>query len=70
MDAHQLIKFAETKDDPELVETVITRFYKVFFGDADNIADPNVLINAAVEAGLDREEVEDILNSNKYEEAK
>lgn len=68
MDAHRLIKFAETKGDRDLVERVITRFYKVFFGDADNIADHNVLVNAAVEAGLNKLEVEEVLNSNKYED--
>lgn len=69
MDAHRLIKFAETKGDRDLVERVITRFYQVFFGDADNIADHDVLVNAAVEAGLNKLEVEEVLNSNKFEDA-
>lgn len=68
MDAHRLIKLAETKGNRDLVENVITRFYKVFFGDADNIADHDVLVNAAVEAGLNKLEVEEVLNSNKYED--
>lgn len=68
MDAHRLIKLAEVKGDYDLVERVITRFYKVFFGDADNIADRDVLVNAAVEAGLNKLEVEGVLNSNKYED--
>lgn len=69
MDAHRLIKFAETKNDRDLVERVITRFYKVFFGDADNIADHDILVNAAAQAGLDRNEVEEVLSSDKYEDA-
>lgn len=69
MDAHRLIKFAETKGDRDLVERVINRFYKAFFGDADNIADHDVLVNAAIQAGLERDEVEEVLSSNKYEDA-
>lgn len=61
MDAHRLIKLAESKNDRDLVERVINRFYKVYFTDGKSIADKDVLTAAAVEAGLDKDEVEKFL---------
>lgn len=66
MDAHRLIKLADSKDDPALTERIIKRFYQVYFSDGTSIADHDVLINAATEAGLARDEVEEVLNSDKY----
>lgn len=68
VDAHRLIKFAASKNDPALTERVINRFYQVYFNDGQSIADHAVLTNAAVEAGLDQKEVKDILESDKYRE--
>ncbi|GBG04113.1 DsbA family oxidoreductase [Lactobacillus rodentium] len=67
MDAHRLIKLAESKNNPELTERVINRFYKVYFTDGESIADRKVLLKAAVEAGLDQAEVTELLDSDKYE---
>lgn len=50
MGAHRLIKLAESKNDRDLVERVINRFYKVYFTDGKSIADKDVLTAAAVEA--------------------
>lgn len=58
MDAHRLIKLAESKNDRDLVERVISCFYKVYFTDGKSIADKDVLTAVAVEAGLDKDEVE------------
>lgn len=66
MNAHRLIKLAESKNDPDLTKKLIKRFYKVYFNDGTSIADHDVLLNAATEVGLDKNEVEDVLNSNKY----
>lgn len=66
VDAHRLIKLAASKNDPALTERVINRFYQVYFNDGQSIADHAVLTKAAVEAGLDQKEVEDILESDKY----
>lgn len=66
MDAHRLIKFAASKDDPALTQRVIDRFYQVYFSDGKSIADHDVLISAATEAGLDRAEVGEVLNSDQY----
>jgi predicted DsbA family dithiol-disulfide isomerase len=69
MDAHRIIKFAEAKNDPDLTERVIRRFYQVYFSDGQSISDHDVLLNAAMEAGLAKDEVEKVLNSNQYHQA-
>lgn len=66
MDAHRLIKLAETKKDPALTERVIQRFYQVYFVSGTSIADHDVLAKAATEAGLSKDEVEEVLSSDKY----
>ena len=67
MDAHRLIKLAEEKDDRDLTEKLISRLYKVYFTDGESIADFDVLTKAATEAGMDKAEVEQLLNSSKYQ---
>lgn len=67
MDAHRLIKFAESKNDRDLTERLIARLYKVYFTDGESIADLDILTKAAVEVGLDEEEVKHILNSSNYQ---
>lgn len=67
MDAHRLIKFAESKNNRELTEKLIARLYKVYFTDGESIADENVLTKAAVEVGLNEDEVKKVLNSKKYQ---
>lgn len=66
VDAHRLIKLADSKKDPSLTERVIKRFYQVYFNDGTSIADHDVLVDAATEAGLDKQEVEAVLNSDRY----
>lgn len=68
MDAHRLIKFAETKNNPALTENVISSFYKVYFSSGKSIADPDVLTAAAVKAGLKRDEVEMVLTSDRFQQ--
>lgn len=69
MDAHRLIKLAAMKNNPQLTEQVIKRFYQVYFSDGTSIADHEVLVKAAVEAGLAEDEVEAVLNSDQYRQA-
>lgn len=66
MDAHRLIKLAGSKGDPALTERVIKRFYQVYFSDGTSIADHDVLVNAATDAGLAKDEIEAVLDSDKY----
>lgn len=69
MDAHRLIKLADSQDDPALTERVINRFYKVYFNDGQSIADHDVLTRAAADAGLDKNAVEQVLTTDKYRQA-
>lgn len=66
LDAHRLIKLAESKGNRVLTEQVITRFYKVYFHDGVSIADHDVLTNAAIEAGLDKDDIVRVLNSDEF----
>jgi len=69
VDAHRLIKLAESKGNPTLMENVIKRFYQVYFNDGQSIADYAVLLAAATEVGLDKNEVSQVLNSDDYRQA-
>lgn len=66
LDAHRLIKLANSKHDSDLAERVIKRFYQVYFNDGQSIANHDVLTRAAVAAGLDKDEVEQVLSSDDY----
>ncbi|AVH75227.1 DsbA family protein [Weissella koreensis] len=66
VDAHRIIKLAESKHDPELTERVISSFYKTYFSDGLSIADHKILFDASITAGLDEKDILDVLNSDKY----
>ncbi|WPC19265.1 DsbA family oxidoreductase [Pediococcus inopinatus] len=66
VDAHRLIKLAESKNNSKLVERVISKFYKVYFSEGKSIADHSVLLNASIEAGLEQKDVKSVLNTDKY----
>lgn len=67
MDAHRLIKLADSLNDHALIERVIDAFYKVYFSDGESIADHDVLLKAATGAGLDKDRVEEVLNGKEFE---
>ncbi|WP_420768613.1 DsbA family oxidoreductase [Parageobacillus thermoglucosidasius] len=62
-DAHRLAKYAEERGKlPEVAE----RLFQAYFTDSQQISDHNVLIDLAGEAGLDREEARQVLESSRY----
>lgn len=61
-DAHRLTKYAEAMGVPGMYE----RLMKAYFVDNVNIASHEVLTDIAVEMGLDREETEKMLKSDRY----
>lgn len=67
MDAHRLIKLADSLNDHALMERIIDAFYKVYFSDGESIADHDVLLKAATGAGLDKDRVEEVLNGKEFE---
>jgi predicted DsbA family dithiol-disulfide isomerase len=62
-DAHRLIQLAKDRGrQAELVE----RLHRAYFTDEDSVFDHKALTRLAVEAGLDRDDVADVLASDAY----
>jgi predicted DsbA family dithiol-disulfide isomerase len=62
-DAHRLLHLAKTSDQQgELME----RLQRAYFTEQDSIFDHDALTRLAVEAGLDPDEVADVLASDRY----
>ena len=68
MDAHRLTKLAQSKNDPQLVEQVIEALFKAYFTDNKELADKELLQKIVEDAGLDAEEVKEVLSSDKYKD--
>ena len=68
MDAHRLTKLAQSKNDPELAEKIIEALFKAYFTDNKELADKELLQQIGEDAGLDAEEVKEILMSDKYKD--
>lgn len=69
LDAHRLFKFAQEKSDRETVNNLQKLLFDAFFAKGLELADHEVLMKLAIEAGLDREPVRAVLESDRYEEA-
>lgn len=68
MDAHRLTKLAQSKNDPELAEKIIEALFKAYFTDNKELADKELLQKIGEDAGLDTEEVKEVLSSDKYKD--
>jgi len=64
-DAHRLIHLAQTH---KLGNAVKEKLFQAHFNEGKDIADPAVLTQIGVEAGLDNEEVDAMLRSDQYAE--
>ena len=67
-DAHRLTKLAQSKNDPELAEKIIEALFKAYFTDNKELADKELLQKIGEDAGLDAEEVKEVLSSDKYKD--
>ena len=67
LDAHRLTKLAQSKEDKSIAEKLSENLYSAYFTENLELANPDVLINAGVSAGLDESEIKNLLASNKYE---
>jgi len=65
-DAHRLIQLAKKH---HLGDAVEENLFKAYFTEGKNTADYNVLIAIGTEAGLDKTEIEQMLNSNLFADA-
>jgi predicted DsbA family dithiol-disulfide isomerase len=62
-DAHRLVQLAKANEKGDAIEE---RLFKAYFTEGKNIADHAVLAELGTEAGLDREAVQQMLESNSY----
>ena len=65
-DAHRLIKLAIQNNDQNIINKLSSLFYEAYFTTNLELADKDVLVELAVEAGLDKEEVMKVLNSDMF----
>lgn len=65
-DAHRLMKFAQTKNDSKLIDKLSSALFDAYFTKNLKLADKNVLTDIACSIGLEKNEVEYVLNSNMY----
>ena len=63
LDAHRLIRWAGAQG-PQIQDRMVEVLFRMYFEDGRNIGDDAVLLEAAVEAGLDRSVVEPLLRSD------
>ena len=68
MDAHRLTKLAQNKKDRTVAEKLTENLYAAYFTENLELADHEVLKKIGVESGLDREEVENLLDSDTFRE--
>ena len=62
-DAHRLIQFAKTEGCGSEMEEAL---FKAYFTDGKNIADYEILVSLASEAGLDSDKAKEVLNNDKF----
>lgn len=65
-DAHRLIKMAHELGGITLADKVAENLYRACFTEHRNLSEPEVLLEIGEKNGLGREEVEQMLNSEKY----
>lgn len=67
LDANRLLKLAQSKGDSNVTEKLVDGFFKAFFTDNLELSDRNVLIDVAEKAGLNKADIEKVLDSNEFE---
>lgn len=66
LDAHRLTKLAREKGGESLAMTVIERLFRAYYKENLILEDPIVIIQCGIESGLCRDDVRDLLKSDKY----
>jgi predicted DsbA family dithiol-disulfide isomerase len=62
-DAHRLIQFAQSRGDSS---RVVEALFEAYFCSGLNVADPEVLVALAIQAGLDKVEAEKVMRSDAF----
>lgn len=68
MDAHRLTKFAESSGGAALAERIIEELFKAYFTDNKELADHAVLQSAGEKAGLNSNDIKELLTSDKFKD--
>ena len=66
MDAHRLTKLGFARGGLEISEKLAEKFYAAYFTENLELADHSLLKKIGIECGLDAEEIDQLLASNKY----
>ena len=65
-DAHRLMKLAQSKNDEKLAERLSNLLFDAYFTRNLKLADKKVLLDIACEAGLEKDETEEVLDSDMF----
>lgn len=68
MDAHRITKLAQHTADYQTTEKLINALYQAYFSENTELADKEILRKIAFDCGLDENLVDEVLNSDKYED--
>ena len=68
MDAHRLTKYAAEKDTV-IADRLSEKLYEAYFAENRELADPDVLVEKAVESGFSEDETRELLASDRYRSA-
>lgn len=66
LDAHRLMKLAEDKYDAETVYRLNEALFKAYFVENLVLADHKVLLDKAIDSGMKKDDVTEVLDSEKY----
>ncbi len=66
-DAHRLTKLAIQTNDQELINNFIKLLFEAYFSKNLELADKEVLVDVATSAGLEKNKILEVLNSNKFD---
>ena len=66
-DAHRLVKLAMSRNSPSLAESIIEKTYNAFLCEKKPLAKKEVLIEIGTSQGLGKDEITEMLDSNRYE---
>ncbi len=65
-DAHRLIQLAKSQGKGDMMEEI---FFKAYFTEGRDIADPATLLELGMAAGLDKDSINNMLDGNGYADA-
>lgn len=67
-DAHRLMKLAESKYSHETVERLNKALFAAYFTENLVLSDKRVLLEKGMSAGMDKKDIMDVLDSDKYDD--